>query len=431
MPGHWREATYNGGRLDTTPSCADGNDEYRAEGYFLIVKVQPSAVGTPIELQLYDPNFVPTGNKCTSYADADQRHESVRSGRPTLRYGGADDHGGPLAVLLPRRNFDPGESGLTPPQDGHDIHPARADGHLPAAWMGAAITGCTKQYRGYDRDNNGNADSRFDCRPDRRQRSPTTAELARVFHQWVRRCTFTPTRSGDYYLQVRTNVPAFPSASGVANNGTNTPLVYAQNADLRPVRGQPAADSIGFVRAGQPLDGSEDVGLRGRLGAHAHLRERERQWVAAGRSSTCCGCSPERPGRTLEFSIFDAADVVDSGSGTVQVLRPVDATGGQIGVTGRLCTGTRTSTSGGHNDDGRRHRCRTAASPYSRSTHNGELQTISVPIPCRLRLQLRGPAGLLVPAAGVVPGRHRHHGLHHVGRRPQGRSCAHCQVTQP
>ena len=31
-------------------------------------------------------------------------------------------------------------------------------------------------------------------------------ELSRIFHQWVSLCTFTPTRAGDYYLQVRTNV---------------------------------------------------------------------------------------------------------------------------------------------------------------------------------------------------------------------------------
>ena len=69
--------------------------------------------------------------------------------------------------------------------------------------------------------------------------------LSRVFHQWVPVCTFTPTRAGDYYLQVRTNValggtvdtvtgsyrPANPATSrvitqtgddaGVTGNGSN------------------------------------------------------------------------------------------------------------------------------------------------------------------------------------------------------------------
>ena len=31
-------------------------------------------------------------------------------------------------------------------------------------------------------------------------------DLARVFHQWMKLCTFTPTQAGNYYLQVRTNV---------------------------------------------------------------------------------------------------------------------------------------------------------------------------------------------------------------------------------
>ncbi len=33
-------------------------------------------------------------------------------------------------------------------------------------------------------------------------------ELAKVYHQWVKLCTFTPTKAGDYYLQIRTNVAA-------------------------------------------------------------------------------------------------------------------------------------------------------------------------------------------------------------------------------
>ncbi len=28
-----------------------------------------------------------------------------------------------------------------------------------------------------------------------------------MFHHWVNLCSFTPAQAGDYYLQVRTNVP--------------------------------------------------------------------------------------------------------------------------------------------------------------------------------------------------------------------------------
>ena len=49
------------------------------------------------------------------------------------------------------------------------------------------------------------------------------ADVARMFHNWVPFCTFTPTRSGDYYLQVRTNVAWAAPAPGSSAPATARP----------------------------------------------------------------------------------------------------------------------------------------------------------------------------------------------------------------
>ena len=377
-------STYNG----SLGSCTGGNKEYREEGYFMIVKVQPSAVGTPIELQLYDPNYVPTGNKCTTMPTPTNGMNTYAPDA-TLRYGSANASASPSRFYCPG-DFDPGESGLTPPRmDTTFILREQTDTFRPLE--GAAITACTKQYRGYDRDNNGNADS-----PSTAALTSSSAsynsELARVFHQWVSHCTFTPTRSGDYYLQVRTNVPAFPSTSGVANNGTNTPLVYAQ--DSIPSGTTTTGRGLnGFAVRANPLTAAKtSVSVAGWERMPIYVNSSVPSGSSLPTEFNLLRVLPGAAGRTLEFSIFDAADVVSSGSGTIQVLRPVDATGGQIGVTGRLCTGKLTSTTGGTTS--------TATSSLSNcsvtiasSTHNGELQTISVPIPSDYNCNYTDPRG--------------------------------------
>ena len=51
--------------------CTSGNnDEYDEFGYVFVVKVDAAAVNTPVELQLYDPMFVNTGNTCDLLPDA-------------------------------------------------------------------------------------------------------------------------------------------------------------------------------------------------------------------------------------------------------------------------------------------------------------------------------------------------------------------------
>ena len=43
--------------------CSGGkNDETKPEGYFFAVHVEPAAVNTPIDVQIYDPAYIYTGN---------------------------------------------------------------------------------------------------------------------------------------------------------------------------------------------------------------------------------------------------------------------------------------------------------------------------------------------------------------------------------
>ena len=46
------------------PGTPYPNDEYTPEGYFWVVQVEPAAVNQPIDVQLYDPAYVTTGQTC-------------------------------------------------------------------------------------------------------------------------------------------------------------------------------------------------------------------------------------------------------------------------------------------------------------------------------------------------------------------------------
>ena len=70
------------------------NSEYKEEGYFFAIHVEPAAIGTKLDIQLYDPAFVQTGKNCEDarhdermepdeHLHADRRREPLQDRGPT------------------------------------------------------------------------------------------------------------------------------------------------------------------------------------------------------------------------------------------------------------------------------------------------------------------------------------------------------------
>ena len=213
-----------GDRYGTRPcasgpiNCSSGNNsEYKQEGYFFAIHVEPSAVDTKIDLQLYDPAFTQTGKDCESLAPPNlwNRMNTYTPSDGLSRYDNASnvycpgDYLGsgtaPTTTYLIREQVDHGDPRIAP-----------------------VVPGCTKQFRG-SLSTPGNALHQWTTEAGTTTHASYNPELSRVFHQWVSLCDgggFTPTRAGEYYLQVRTNVTF---------GGTNVPDVHPSGTTLTSV----------------------------------------------------------------------------------------------------------------------------------------------------------------------------------------------------
>ena len=196
----------------STAAPAGTNDEYDDFGYVFVVKVQTGGGGQPIDLQLYDPMFVYTGQDCerlprprTPSATTGNTNPYVTNSDARNRYSKRRCRR--RAASAPGDSF-PGDGLGREPESRHDhvVRPAAADRHAepegrrrsrttpaaaPASSSTAASTPATTTSR------------------PTRSRAPaaaTTTRSRRPSTTGARSARFTPTRSGDYYLQVRTNV---------------------------------------------------------------------------------------------------------------------------------------------------------------------------------------------------------------------------------
>lgn len=355
-----------GGESGCTP---DGrNAEYRPEGYFLMVRVQAAAVGQPVEVQLYDPAYVSTGSAC---ADSPSGTFPTGAGRDSwnpnattdaaTRYAKApglfcsgDDRnqghrfGGPEKATT--TSF-----ALREPAD--DLNPLTA----------TPVAGCTRQYPGY-------TTSQVNVNTLREGQPGYDPRLARVFHQWVPLCTFTPTRAGDYYLQVRTNVALGGTVDSLTGSyqpaNPATSRVVAQTGDDTSVTGN--GSNRFAVRAFGASAGTISVAAWGRMPIFANAN-------AATPVFNLIRVLPGAAGKTLVFGFFDVGDAATNG--TLTVLRPTEATGSALSnctATGFRATTLPTCSLSGI---------------QSSSGWNGQSETISVPIPADYDCNYNSPGG--------------------------------------
>ncbi|MET1059024.1 MAG: pilus assembly protein TadG-related protein [Nocardioides sp.] len=341
-------------------SAAKANTEYRPEGYFLLVRVAPAAVGSAVTLQLYDPAYVSTTSDCGSiptgnitsndwndYATTDAKTRYANSSNEwctgddpnsSLRVGSETPTITSYALRGPTQDFNPLSS--TP------------------------MSGCTRQYPGY-------------TTPTANQLKKGNASynenLARVFHQWVPLCTFTPTKSGDYYLQVRTNVPMGGTVNDTGSykpSSATTSAVATQTGDNTTVTGN--GSNRFAVRAFGGPAASVSVSAYGKMPIFANAN-------TAAPTFNLIRVLPGAAGKSLVFSFFDVGDAASSG--TLTVLRPTEATGNAL--TNCLASGFKTQTLSTCSIGG----------ISSSAGWNGQGENIVVPIPANYTCNYTSPAG--------------------------------------
>ena len=304
-----------------TYKCSGGkNAEYKQDGYYFIIQVEPAAVGTPIDVQVYDPAFVQAGLYCAGLpattslvdnmnpwvtGDGVNRYSKFRNSDNTTHNAAA-------------QKFCPGDAFVgssTTSRATTTTFVMRQPSQTNNPANSPALTSCpAKQFRGFTSTptfnnvlrNNGNA--------------AYNAQLAQVFHNWYSVCNFTPTEDGDYYLQVRSNVSLGGSSS--ANTNGLSPVIYTGNTAADDATGntnQGAGANAFAVRAVPSTDS-----LRDDVATSAWERMPILQIAASPAKFNLVRALPNSKGQYLTFSFFDSAD---GSNGTVKVLPPDEATG--------------------------------------------------------------------------------------------------------
>ena len=148
-------------------------------------------------------------------------------------------------------------------------------------------------------------------------------QLAQLFHNWTTLCTFTPSRAGDYYLQVRTNVTfvagkAIPNGSNPSLISTGDATAYAASGNINTGAGTNMFAARAVTSAGL----EDDVSVSGydRMPILANKEGAESQFHLIR-------VLPGGAGQTISFSFFDVADADGAEQKYIQVQPPADAIG--------------------------------------------------------------------------------------------------------
>ncbi|WP_299052959.1 Tad domain-containing protein [uncultured Nocardioides sp.] len=365
------------------------------DGYFYSIKVPQSAVGTAITLQLYDPAFFNTGASCTSMPNSDggnylnnRNPYSTESYDSYFRYTRVDQVQSSYRTYS--RRFCTGDSvplrGTSAPETRQyaptTSFAVRAANDAQDPTQGAALTGCTAQFAG-------------------QLNPPTLAELtstssgyrqpaAQLFHQWVKLCSFTPTRAGDYYLQVRTNVALpggvmpheyrgstvnvgyYPYRAFSASSQANRPTTYrydGNSAVHAASTGTPYGTGEGVNAFGiRAISTATDISVSG------WSRMPMLQNVPNSTATfNLLRVLPAAAGQSISFEFYDVADGADD-VGTVQVLPPVRAGETTAPAPYDDCQEALNDEAFADTGVG----CKVSV---SNADHNGQVQRMSIPIP--------------------------------------------------
>jgi Flp pilus assembly protein TadG len=349
--------------------ASKNNTQYSDAGYFWIVKVQPSAVGKTVDLELYDPEFASTGQTCGDLPGAGSFVNNMNDYVTTdgkARYGSGNNASATGAYYCTGDSFPGAGSGASTKhlmttsfslrQQTDTLNPLKAP-----IQNNTSGSPCVKQYTGQT------------ATPSVNDLKKGTAtyddQLAQTFHNWTSLCSFTPARAGDYYLHVRTNVSTGGTALG--NTGGNPSMVYTGNANAYADTGNTTtgegSNSFG-IRALTPSGSQTTVAVSGydRMPIYANAD-------AATSTFNLIRVLPGAAGQYISFSFFDAGDA--SSTGSVTVLPPSDATGSIIS---NPFPGSCKAVGGNAGSGATLSSC---SAPITNTANNGKAETMSIPIP--------------------------------------------------
>lgn len=354
-------------------NCAGGsgsaNLEFDPRGFIYMVRVNSAAVGQSIRVQLYDPAYVETASSCSSgptgginsgdnwrypYATTDAR-DRYKNTQNEFCTGDSDNNGKRFGGEVPTIT----SFAMRSPVD--NLNPYSAPALNPSQ--------CTKQFPGYA-DNGTTNTSTANLRTS--SSSNYKVEIARVFHQWVDLCTFTPTRAGDYYLQVRNNV-ALPASYTLDSTGAvaGNSAVINQTGDDTSVKGNGTNQFAVRAISGAPA-GAVSVAPWERMRIYANSD-------AATTEFNLVRVVPAAANKTLVVTFFDVGEGASSGS--VTVLKPADSNL-PSSIAGCKASGVVNGNLTG---------CKiTGITP---SNNNGKFQEIRIPIPNTYTCQVTSQGG--------------------------------------
>lgn len=379
--------------------CASGtggaNEEFDPRGFIYMVRVNESGVGSPVQLQIYDPAYVETSSECHYGPVA----ETTSGSYDYTSYGNissGDNHRYPLATTDANQRYDndndanmfcSGDSDNAGNRFGSEVPTitsfalrAPIDNLNPYQAPAHNVAQCTKQFPGYSARVNAYSGERYRHLSGPRERNLRNsgsnddyeAPLARVFHQWVNFCTFTPDRAGDWYIQVRNNV-ALPSGYTLDSTGAvaGNPRVTTQTGDDVNVLGN-GTNQFAFRAISSAPAGSVSVAPWERMRIYANA-------ASATTEFNLVRVAPAAANKTLVVTFFDVGEGADSG--TVTILRPNDS---NLPSSLQDCVGSGVK-------DGDLSNCRITG--ISSSNYNGKLQEIRIPIPNTYTCQVASQGG--------------------------------------
>jgi Flp pilus assembly protein TadG len=359
----------------TTFLCSGGsNTEYRQEGYFWAVHVEPQAVGTQINVQVYDPAYVYSGGNpnCSGLQSAGSfssyMNDYAQNDGPA-RYGNTPS-------IYCSGDYNPGP-GLAAPVTSFAVRHAN-DTFNPKLATPINPSVCTKQFVGLTAPPTVTQLTQWSNGAHTTKNANYNPQMAQIFHQWVDLCTFTPDQPGDYYIQVRTNVT---TAAGIATPNvnpsgiTNPSLIYTGNSNVTGTPGNTinSAGLNSFSIRAVPTDSSKKP--------YIAVAGNESMPILVNKSGSTATFNliralPGTRGQYVAFDIYDPADGAGSTGADVKIMPPTDSTGSVktgAGGTPPNCKHAKNNT------------------PYAvatnctvhvaNGTHDGQVEHIVIPIP--------------------------------------------------
>ncbi len=279
------------------------NDDYSPTGHFYKISVKDAV--TSFDVEIFDPLLVDVGDYCetnnlsSSWSWDQPNPYSTVSGDAAERYvGGADS-----AYCTGDKMFS--GSASTSVTTFAVREPIQSGNPLNAPVKKT----CTKQFRGYS--SSGIKDKL------RTSKSAYDSDLAASFRQWSSLCTINNPTIGDYYLQVRTNLPSGTSDSTALSSATEFPTVNWSGHNRYSMRAKVVGDASNVTVAGY-----------GSMVIYTNS-------PAADTNFYLARVNPASAGMSLDVNLFDAGDA--SQAGVITIEPPPDATSGGAPLTLSTC----------------------------------------------------------------------------------------------